>query len=423
MSALCELLYRKGLKVGGSDCKKSGQTKYLASLGIDIFYKPNLKAIERAEVIVVSSAISQEDQQLLYAQKLGKKILSRGQLLGQVSQEYKNVIAVSGAHGKTTTTALIAHIFISAGLNPTVHIGGVIQGQKSSLINGVNDYFITEACEYKDNFLSLNPSFAVILNIEPEHLDYFKTFENVKKSFIKFSEQSEHFIAQNALFEQKLFHKEGQRLGKDWSYKNYQENSGGLSFECLHNGQLYMKVKCPLHGEHNAGNILSAISAATYYGIDKKKIAAALSTFKGVGRRFEKHKFYNGSSLIFDYAHHPTEIKCSIASVKKFCKGKLIVIFQPHTYSRTVKFFDDFLSCFKGADELIIFKTYPAREKYVKAGSGKTLYKALSQKQVCSYSADYNLLSKLEDKVGESDCVLVIGAGDFYDKCKLPKLQ
>lgn len=410
MSALAKLLFDKGYGVMGSDACKSKETEKLKKLGIKVNYKPNIKDVELSDIVVTSSAISDDNKELKEAERLNKQILTRGELLGQISKTYKHVIAVSGAHGKTTTTALIAHIFMEAGLQPTVHIGGIMQGYESNLIEGKNKFFITEACEYKDNFLNLHPDFSVILNIEPEHLDYFKTFENVKKSFKQFAKQSKNFIAQEGLFDK------GLTLGKDYTYSNFLETINGIEFDYYKNNTFVFHVKCPLHGKHNVFNILAAIAVAEKYNIYGQLTQKALASFKGVKRRSESYQFKNNSKLIFDYAHHPTEIKCSINSIKKFCKGDLIVIFQPHTYSRTKKLFSEFLQAFDGADKLIIFKTYPAREKYDRAGSAKILAKALNKNKKCRYSTNYCILKKLNVK--QDDCVLVLGAGDFYDKCK-----
>lgn len=407
MSALALLLKQDGQKVVGYDSTPSELTKRLEGQGIRIYYNEILTPLNHADIIVVSSAIKEDDKVLLYAKSLHKKIMTRGELLGQISKDYKNVIAISGAHGKTTTTALISSIFIAAGLNPTVHIGGLLCEQNSNVIAGTKDFFITEACEYKDNFLYLNPTLSVVLNVEAEHLDYFKTFENVQKSFLQFIKQSKNTIAPPPYSKEESY----------FSFKNYKEDISGLKFDCYYNDSFFIKIKCNLHGLHNVKNILTAIEVANFFGVRKKDIQKGIAYFKGVKRRFEKHRFYNGSTLIFDYAHHPTEIERVLATVKSICKGRLYVIFQPHTYSRTKLFFSDFVNCFKRADEVMIFKTYPAREPYDENGDAKRLYEVLSSFTRVSYSEDYNILTSFGD-LKENDVVLVLGAGDFYDKCK-----
>ncbi len=412
MSVLSRLMKVDGYCIGGSDCCRSVMTEKLKKLGIDVFYKSNIQAIKNAKHIVVSSAIPSDNEELCLAYQLNKPIFSRGEFLGKIAKKYQNVIAVSGAHGKTTTTALIAEIFYKAGLNPTVHIGGVMKMCKDNMIEGGKDFFITEACEYKDNFLYLKPTYSVVLNIEAEHLDYFKTFSNVKKSFQKFVDNSQNFVAKQGLF------KNGFKIGKDYDYSEFYEDLTGISFNCLKNNETYLKIQSTLHGRHNVDNILSAIAVAGHFGISKDIIETSIKDFQGVERRFEHHEFYNRSTLIFDYAHHPTEIKCVIQTVRQLCKGKLIVLFQPHTYSRTIKLFPEFLKCFKGADRIVIFKTYSAREKFNKQGCAKNLYNQLKKIYECKYSQNFNILKSLKNEVKEGDCVLVLGAGDFYDKCR-----
>lgn len=406
MSALAKLLKSQGHKVSGSDSTESAQTRDLEENKIKVYYSPNFNEVKKADAIVVSSAIHDDNLELIYAKYYKKKIITRGQLLGQISSQYHHVISVSGAHGKTTTTALLSKIFSEAGLNPTVHIGGLLCENNANVIIGGRDYFITEACEYKDNFLSLHSDMGIILNAEAEHLDYFKTFSGVKKSFLKFASQSNNLINLSKILPKNLV----------FSHKKYSESIKGISFDCYKNGQFYAHVKCGLHGKHNVQNILVAIQCADYYGIKSDTITKALVSFQGVKRRFEKHSFYNGSTLVFDYAHHPTEIKKTLSVIQKLCKGQLIVIFQPHTYSRTKAFFADFVDCFKNLQNVIIFQTYSAREDYDQKGDARTLATALARYTNCTYSEDYNILKSLT-KLSSVDCVLVLGAGDFYDKC------
>lgn len=402
MSALANILKAQGNHVEGSDSTISAQTMALEKRGIKVNFKPNYRGVSKADVIVVSAAIQDNNPELQYAKEIQKKILTRGELLGQIAKSYKHCIAISGAHGKTTTTALIAKIFEVAGLNPTIHIGGLLCENGKNYAIGDKEFFITEACEYKNNFLYLKPELGIILNVEAEHLDYFKTYENVKQSFLKFAKNSDNLINLSQILPQNL----------NFSAKNYVEDLQGIKFSCYKNGTFYADICCPLYGRHNEQNILVAISCADFYGIDKVSILHALSTFRGVKRRFEKREFYNGSTLVFDYAHHPTEIKRTLEVAKTLCKGKLQIIFQPHTFSRTKAFFDDFVKCFQN-ENVTIFKTYSAREDYDELGDAKRLSQALN----CKYSEDYNILKSYKD-LSKKDMILVLGAGDFYDLCE-----
>ena len=406
MSALARLLHKEGCKVSGSDSTKSATTELLAKEEINVNFCTNLPAVERAETIVVSSAIPNDNEELVYAKKLGKKIMGRGELLGKIASKYHNVIAVSGAHGKTTTTALIASIFESAGKQPTVHIGGLLCEYDSNLILGKQDYFITEACEYKDNFLYLKPTFGVVLNVEAEHLDYFKTFEGVKCSFKRFVSQCEYCIAPSGF---------GGNLPK-FSAKCIKEDECGLHLKLYREGKFYAKVDCGLFGLHNVTNIIAAVDCADYFRVSKEVVVQGLKAFKGVKRRYEQYRLGKGK-VIFDYAHHPTEIVKSIEVTRRYCKGRLTVIFQPHTYSRTKMLFNDFVNCFGSkVDNMIVFKTYSAREPYDFQGDAKRLCEVLSLSRDCKFSEDYTLLETIKSSLAQDDIVLVLGAGDFYDK-------
>lgn len=406
MSALARLLLNEGHYVAGSDITESKLTEDLQSEGIKVNYQANLEDISIADIVVVNSAISENNEELCEAKRLHKIVVGRGELLGLIAKKYKNVIAISGAHGKTTTTALIASIFRKAGVNPTVHIGGVLTGDNSNLILGDKDYFITEACEYKDNFLYLKPTFGVVLNVEPEHLDYFKCFEGVKRSFRQFITQCEYSLAPVEFGGNKL----------NYSAHNVSQDENGLHFDCYHDNDFYAKLDCKIYGLHNVQNLLTAVQVANYFNIAKDAVIDGLAEYRGVKRRYEIYKLGKGK-LIFDYAHHPTEIKKSILTTQNFCQGRLIVVFQPHTYSRTKMLFHDFVEAFDcGLDKAIIFKTYSAREKYDAVGDAKRLFNDLKDKIDCEYSEDYRLLEKLKLILKDNDIVLVLGAGDFYDK-------
>lgn len=412
MSALAWLIKMQGYEVSGYDAVKSEITNRLASEDIRVDFQANFKALKDVDIVVISSAIPEDNEQVTYAKSLNKEILTRGQLLGQVASEYQNVIAVSGAHGKTTTTALIASIFMQAGKKPTVHIGGLLCENNSNLVIGEKGVFITEACEYKDNFLQLYATFGIVLNVEAEHLDYFKTFEGVKCSFRRFLSQCDNFIAPTEFG------------GKSLKFvcENAVEDENGLTLNVKKGGEFFGSVFCPVHGEHNIQNILTSIETADFFGIEKDDIVKGLANYRGVKRRFEKHKFPNNAKLIFDYAHHPTEIEKSIKTVKNFCKGRLIVLFQPHTYSRTKLLFSDFIRVLSGVDKVIVFMTYSARETYDELGDAKTLYYVLREKVDCEYSEDFDLLSSLKHSLRPQDILLVLGAGDFYDRCNFSSL-
>lgn len=414
MSALASIIKSQGNFVSGSDIHNSSLLEKLAMSGVVVYLSHDAKNVEGMDIVVYNSAISQDNVELIRAKELGLILLSRAELLKQVSEKYKNVIAVSGAHGKTTTTAMITETFLLAGLKPTAHLGGVLKSHDSNLILGGDEFFITEACEYKDNFLSLTPSVGVILNVEPEHLDYFKTFENVCKSFEKFAHNSNIVVANDKL---DIFIDNPIRFG-DCGYraKNILPlQRGRFKFDCYYENKKLFNVKMNVIGKYNIYNALACIAVCRHYKISDKVIKKALESFQGVKRRFEckrKRPF-----VVHDYAHHPSEIKSVIFATRGFVKGRLLVAFQPHTFSRTKALMNEFLDAFDLCDELYIIKTYSAREKPIKGGSAKDLFNNLIKKRknveyFSNFDCCYNYIF---DIIKKSDTLLILGAGDIEE--------
>lgn len=454
MSALAVFLKKEGNDVSGSDSNPENHILY--ENGISVFNKANLKKIEECDVVTFSSAIKEDNEDLKYAKHLGKKILSRGELLGVISKKYKNVIAVAGSHGKTTTTALIYNVLKMAGKNPTLHLGGILKEENSNFVIGDKEYFVTEACEYCDNFLFLKPTISVVTNIEPEHLDYFKTFENQLKSFEKFKKQSQFIFEQNGDYfaenvhydsngklcfrlcsiEKNILNKKYKiknnkniikkhkktvkksiknaflhknkpilKLNK-YKLKNYQEK---LNLE--KNCQLNFKVN--ICEEINIQNIIMAYRVCKFLEIPENKILEGIESFQGVKLRFEKVNCSKFPNVILDYAHHPTEIKNTMKTALKVFKDKKVVfIFQPHTYSRTKNLLNEFIDIFENLDNLILYKTYEAREKESDGISAKRLKDFLVNKDV-RYCDDLDSLLKILEKFSSDDVLIFIGAGDL----------
>lgn len=407
MSALASLLHFRGFLVQGSDKSHSKWTEKLTKEGIKVFYGHSATNIGNANIIVINHAIDKNNEELKYAKKKRLLIISRAELLGLLAREFENVIAVSGAHGKTTTTTLLAEIFTKAGYNPTVHCGGDMSYVNSNVAIGDKKFFITEACEYKDSFLELSPDLSIILNIEREHLDYFKNFDNVKKSFQKFASQSDKVITS-----EKYNFKENQIIiGRDIYAKKIKWTKRWTKFRVFRNKKPFMKVKLKAFGEHNVLNSLYAIETALLYNIDKKTIKDALKNFSGVKRRFEVIK--QKPLIIHDYAHHPDEIKSVLQTIKKITKKKIMVVFQPHTYSRTEKLYKEFIESLSLADLVCIYKTYSSREKYTRKGSAKVLYDGLVKIRVaCQFFKNITSLKQfvLSQK---GYVVMILGAGNI----------
>lgn len=396
MSALADLSKLDDNEVKGSDLNLKNIPECLK--GIGVYKQPYLDGVKWADLIVCSSAIK-SNEELDLAKKLGKKVISRGEYLGKISKSFNHIIAVAGSHGKTTTTAMIYHILYVSGFNPSLHLGGNFK-DVGNVVSAGKDYFVTEACEYCDNFLYLNPDISIITNIEPEHLDYFKTFKNELESFEKFKKQSQIVIEK-----------------PKYLAKNIRINANGkISFSLYKGKEKIDRLNLKVGGKYNAQNALYALSCCEILGVDYCKIKLGLETFLGVKKRCESVE----SSFVFktfiDYAHHPGEIKESAKYFKKICKGKCIAVFQPHTYSRTKKFFDGFINSLSIFDEVICYKIYPAREKSSEGLSEKNLFDGLKNIGKKSYHiTDEEKLRKALKKYNKEDIVVFLGAGDLPD--------
>ena len=342
MSGLAKLLEHKGFTVTGSDLSLGGHGSL--PTGVDI--------------VVKSGAIGDDNPEVTEARSLGLPVVDRSLLLAQISREYKNVIAVAGTSGKSTTTAMIGEVFKAAGLDPTVH-----NGIPNGLTIGGKDFFITEACEFQKSFLTLYPKLGVITNIRPDHINCYEDFDDLKKSFDQFKEQStNHCIPRKT------------------------------------------KIKLKVLGEHNLENAQLALGAALHFGIDEKVAIDALENFNGIHRRFEI--LVNG--VVSDYAHHPDEIKTTIATARMLYKNFLIV-FQPHTYSRTVNLFNEFVDVLKSANT-VFFKTYSAREDEIIGGRSEDLAEALNQP---FFDCEKRLVSFLKKIAHKYEAIIFTGAGDI----------
>lgn len=401
MSALAVMLKNMGHQVGGSDEIESSGTQILEKEGIEVDYSLNKEKILQADEICFSSAIKENNVQFLFAKENSKKISTRGEILGEISKKYEKVIAVAGSHGKTTTTAMIYQILKCAGYNPTLHLGGYKIDDGLNYHIGDKEFFVTEACEYHDNFLYLKPYISVVTNIEKEHLDYFKTFQNQLRSFKKFKNQSEYVIdSLNNLRAKNIRH----------------DKNGRLMFGIYENNKKILDLKLRLCEEVNTQNCIFAYQVAKKLGIEDCFIKLGLETFLGVKTRFEKVCCPYFDDVVCDYAHHPTEISKAIRSAQKIYKDKkVITIFQPHTYSRTKILLNDFIKTFSGIEEPIFFRTYSAREQPEDGMSALELTKEIRK---INNKAEYfdnfeDLIQFLMRKQNDEVVLLFIGAGDL----------
>lgn len=401
MSALAIMLKNQGVSVAGYDENQNEENKFLNKFGIVVDHVFDIKKIEKADIVVYSSAFKEGNFVFDQTKKYAKVLLTRGQLLGELSRKFDKVVAVAGSHGKTTTTAMIFEILKVAGENPTLHLGGyrIEDGQNFCL--GDKKFFVTEACEYYDNFLNLKPYISVVTNIEKEHMDYFKTFKNQKKSFEKFKRNSRFVIDDIDGFKAKNVH---------------HRKDGKLSFDLYENDKKLMHLKLNLCEEINTKNCMFAYQVASFLGVPDAKIKLGLENFVGVKTRFEKVCSPFFDDVVCDYAHHPTEIAKAISSAKKIYKEKhIIVVFQPHTYSRTKTLLNEFVETFENVGLPVFFKTYSARETEKDGLSAKDLTEIVKRKNKNAvYFDDFDSLKDFLLKFEKADTmILFVGAGDL----------
>lgn len=413
MSGLAKYLLSLGKKVAGSDIVESIYTRELREEGVEICIGSPKASVEDFETVVYTDAVRDDDIQICEARKLNKEIISRGQLLYEISRSFQTVIAVSGCHGKTTCTAMLAHIFAAAGVGFCAHIGGRDLTFANTYFCG-KDYFICEACEYKKNFLLLRPDIAVILNSNVDHLECYGTPENLRAAYVQFAAGADIAVTKSGdlgvggiSF--------GTDKKADYRAVNVADTGGTYAFTVYEGDGELGRIHLNVFGKHNVFNALAATAAARSAGIAFRYIRRGLQDFSGVERRFERIGLYRGAECIADYAHHPDEIRATCRTAKKLAKGKLYVIFQPHTYSRTKNLFQEFTAVLSAIPNLLIYRTFAAREYFDDAGSALRLAQAVKKSR---YGDDLRDILDFLSGVRKGDTVLFLGAGDIYDIAK-----
>ncbi|MBQ8374771.1 MAG: UDP-N-acetylmuramate--L-alanine ligase [Clostridia bacterium] len=417
MSGLAYFLIKNGYQVQGSDLFGGEQVEKLRMLGVDIAVGEavDLTRVCGADTVVYTDAISQENKELNCALFLNKRVYSRMDFLRLLCEEFSHVIAVAGSHGKTTCTAMCAHILKSAKVGFSAHIGGEDSEMGNFFFEGV-DYLVTEACEYKKNLLKLVPETAILLNIDCDHMECYDGEEDLKNTFYAFCRSAKTAIV--CLDDERSKGVENavtfSILDKTADYRasHLSSERERYAFTVYEYGRKVCRVRLKTVGRCNVYNALAAFAAMRSYGFSAEEIKRGLESFRAVKRRFEEIGTIFGATAVCDYAHHPKEILSSIATAKRICAGKLFVVFQPHTFSRTKALMEEFVSALRGVERLMIYKTYPARERFNLEGDGKTLAERIGN---CLYSESVVSLSAwLKRTVKETDCVLFLGAGDIY---------
>lgn len=429
MSAIALILKKQGYLVEGSDIHDSPVIKMLRDNQINVYIGHDEKNIKGDETIIYTAAISKDNPELLKAKALGLKIYERAEFLGMIMKNYENVIAISGTHGKTTTTSMIGYMLKKAALDPTILVGAFVSQLGGNFCIGKRDFLVAEACEYVDSFLKFRPTTGIILNIDNDHLDYFKDIEAIKESFFKFASlvPDDGFVIANA--DDKNVLSVLQRLCKnkilfsakekaDFWARDIKNQDGFYEFDVYHKDDYFSHVKLNIPGFHNIYNALAAISTGYLIGLDKNVITESLQNFCGAARRLEKKGEINGVYLYDDYAHHPTEITSSIESLKSLTEGKLIVIFQPHTFSRLKNLMSDFAKSLSSSDYVVIADVYAAREKNAFGVTSYDLFEVLSKMNPnCKYIGSFEEISDYVMSIAKNgDIVATIGAGDI-NKC------
>lgn len=429
MSGLAEILASRGHQVSGTDVKETAVTKHLQSLGIHINFGHRAENItDDITLVVYTAAIHDDNPELRAAYEKGIRIMDRAHLLGQIMDEYHDSVAVSGTHGKTTTTSMVSEILLAAEKDPTITVGGILPTIGSNLRIGNSPYFIAEACEYFDSFLQFNPFIAIILNVESDHLDYFKTLENIRRSFHAFAQRvpdkgllviSEKIDHVEELTDGLTCHVETFGLGEkaNWRAENIvHEADGRNSFDVYHNGAFFTTIHLHIPGEHNITNALAAIGASAFLGAAPEDCVKGLHHYTGTERRFQLKGKKDGITVIDDYAHHPTEIKAALAAAQNVQHNTTWCVFQPHTFSRTRFLFDEFGEAFGDADEIIIADIFAARETDDGTVSAAQLADRIAQTgKSARYVGDFAAIEAyLREHCKSGDLLMTVGAGDVY---------
>ena len=420
MCPLAEILHSKGYVITGSDNNISDPLKRIQNLGIKVFMGHSGENVNGTELVVYSAAISKDNPELVYAEQNGIPTMERSHMLGALTRHFDNVIGVCGTHGKTSTTSMISQIFILNGLDPTAVIGGKLPLINSNGIAGKSENMVCEACEFVDTFLQMSPDVSVLLNIDNDHLDYFKTMDNLVESFRKFISMSKTAVING---DDELVLKAAKEISaniitfgldeKNMYYaKDIKPSKFGYKFTAMKQGTEIAEIEMHIPGYHNVLNALAAVAVADLHGVSGAGIKDAIEKFTGAGRRFEFLGEYNGFVLVDDYAHHPTEIKATLNAAKSLDYKKVTVVFQPFTFSRTALLFDDFVDALKIADKVVLMPIMGSREVNTYGITSEKIAQKLDN-AVCVKTFD-DVADEIIANTASEELVITMGGGDVY---------
>ena len=417
MRPLGLVLQGMGMTVTGSDMSASVSTEELIAKGIPVFIGHHEENIEGADCVIRTAAAHNDNPEIAAARSAGIPVFERAQAWGVIMREYKNAVCISGTHGKTTTTSMVTHILMEAQWDPTVMIGGYLPLFGAGHRVGNGDTIVLESCEYCDSFLNFSPTLAVVLNVEADHLDYFKDLADVQKSFREFAMLSSNGVLANGDDPHVVQTLEGlpyvsfgitegnrvraENICPDWRH-----------FDVVCDGEFYCHLDLRVLGRHNAMNALAAAGTAWMLGVPGDAVTAGLATFTGAERRLQLKGKFNGADVYDDYAHHPDELAATVEAVRTMDYKRLIVAFQPHTYTRTKALFGDFVRELKKVDVLVLAEIYAARERNTVGISSVDLQKEIPGSVYCKTLPE--VTEYLRTIAGEGDVVLTVGAGDIF---------
>ncbi len=430
MSGLAEILMEKGFAVSGSDMKESELTRTLSAKGAQIFYPQSADNIPAGtDLVVYTAAIHPDNPEFAAAKTRNLPMLSRAGLLGQIMDNFEKSIAVAGTHGKTTTTSMVSEILLAAETDPTITVGGMLSSIGGNLRVGKSPFFVSEACEYTNSFLNFHPKYSIILNIEAEHLDFFKDLEDIRHSFRLFAENTaeDGVLVINSEIPDTAgitgglgakivtfgFNENADYYATDISY----DDKACPSFMLMFHGREAARIRLSVPGRHNLSNALAAAALCASMGISLDAIIKGLLAFGGADRRFQYKGCVNGITIIDDYAHHPTEIRATLTAAQNYPHKRLVLVFQPHTYSRTKAFLADFAEVLSLADIVVLADIYAAREQNTLGISSKDILALLKEKgSDAYYFPTFDEIEKfLLQTCIHDDLLITMGAGNIAE--------
>ncbi len=425
MCPLAEILHSKGYVLTGSDNNEGDTLNRIKALGIKVFMGHNAENVKDAELVVYSAAISEDNPERVAAKEQGIPTMERSKLLGALTRQYDNVVGVCGTHGKTTTSSMITQILYLSKKEPSAVIGGKLPLIGSNGLCGKSDIFVCESCEFVNTFLEMSPDISVLLNIDNDHLDYFKTMDNLVSSFRKFVSMSKlvFYNGDDKLSAQAVsgLQIETVTFGLsdecDYVAKNLTPSKFGYCFDVLKRGEFLAQFELKVPGRHNVMNSLAAIAVCDHLGVTAQDIKNSIEEFKGAGRRFEFYGEFRGFMLADDYAHHPTEIAATLSAAKDLNYNNVIAVFQPFTFSRTALLKDEFIEALKLADKVILTPIMGSREVNSYGISSENIAEGLDN---CVCVSGFNeAVKKVYEVAKENDIVITMGGGDVYKIAKI----